>query len=70
MLEEYIAVDLETTGLSPKKDCIIEIGAAHVQNGKSVGRFSTLIKPKCMIPERIVTLTGITEQMTAGALMT
>lgn len=67
MLEEYIAVDLETTGLSPKKDCIIEIGAAHVQNGKSVGRFSTLIKPKCMIPERIVTLTGITEQMTADA---
>ncbi len=64
---EYIAVDLETTGLSPAKDGIIEIGAVHFKDGTAVGEFQTLLRPGCMIPERITALTGITEEMLCQA---
>ena len=46
MLEEYIVVDLEMTGIHPKVDSIIEIGAVKVQ-GNHVETFQTLVKPKC-----------------------
>lgn len=67
MIEEYIAVDIETTGLSVKRDCILEIGAVRFYRGVSVAKFSTLVQPKGMIPERITALTGITRQMIADA---
>ena len=38
--------DLETTGFSPIKDKIIEIGAVKVENGKITERFSTFVNPK------------------------
>ena len=34
MVDEYVAVDVETTGLSPERDRLLEIGAVLVQNGK------------------------------------
>ncbi len=67
MPEEYIAVDLETTGLSPAKDGIIEIGAVHFIKGEPAGEFQTLLRPGCMIPERITELTGISEKMLCQA---
>ena len=67
MPEEYIAVDLETTGLSPVKDGIIEIGAVHFKDGEPIGEFQTLLRPGCMIPRRITELTGITEEMLCEA---
>lgn len=39
MINSYIALDLETTGLNPKQDKIIEIGAVRVENGQETGRF-------------------------------
>ena len=44
-MDAYIALDLETTGLSPKSDRILEIGAARVLNGVVEARYSTLINP-------------------------
>lgn len=66
MLEEYIVVDLEMTGIHPKVDSIIEIGAVKVQ-GNHVETFQTLVKPKCLIPERVTEITGITEEMVKDA---
>lgn len=62
----YIAVDIETTGLSPIKDKIIEIGAVKVMKGKVVDRFQALIDPQINLSERIVELTGITDEMVTG----
>lgn len=55
----YVALDLETTGLNPYEDEIIEIGAARFENGEVVDTFGTLINPGRSIPERITAITGI-----------
>lgn len=56
----YVITDVETTGLNPYNDIIIELCALKVVNHKIVEEFSTLIKPDRIIPEFIVNLTGIT----------
>lgn len=43
--EEYIAVDLETTGLDFQYDEIIEVGAVRVKSGEIISQFSSLIRP-------------------------
>lgn len=63
MQKDFIAVDIETTGLSPVKDKIIEIGAVKVNDGRITEHFSKLIDPKIELPQRIVSLTGITDAM-------
>lgn len=63
MLKDYIAVDLEMTGLDPKRDHILEIGAVKVKDKKAQGTFSCLIRQKAPLNERIVELTGITDEM-------
>ena len=45
MIDSYIALDLETTGLDPKRDKIIEIGAVRVEQGKETGTFHTMLNP-------------------------
>ena len=64
---EYIALDLETTGLDPKKDKILEIGAARVRDGKILESYRTFVDNRIQISEFITNLTGITNEMTAGA---
>ena len=63
----FTAVDLETTGLNPAKDKIIEIGAVKVVDGKTVDTFSMLINPKMSIPCKITEITGIDDEMVADA---
>ncbi|MFA5104764.1 MAG: 3'-5' exonuclease [Candidatus Margulisiibacteriota bacterium] len=63
---EYVIVDIETTGLYPEKSEIIEIGAVKTEGTKEVDVFTTLIDPKCDIPEKIVSITGISREMTQG----
>lgn len=67
MPRNYVVFDLETTGLSPKKAEIIEIGAVRVKNGKIAEKFQTYVKPYGPIPPNITELTGITEKMTENA---
>lgn len=63
-MDRYIALDLETTGLSPKHDRIIEIGAVKVVNNQITELYSTFVNPNMAIPPRIQELTGITTEMT------
>ena len=65
-MENYVALDLETTGLSPKNDRILEIGAVKIEEGRETGRIATLIDPQMKIPERITALTGISQEMVKG----
>jgi DNA polymerase-3 subunit alpha (Gram-positive type) len=58
---DYVALDLETTGLDPKKDKIIEIGAVKVINGVETATFSTFVNPGRRLDERVSELTGIEE---------
>lgn len=67
MLKSYIAFDVETTGLSPRENEIIEIGALKVRNGKVVERFMEFIHPNSPISAAITDLTGITNEMVASA---
>lgn len=64
---KYIAFDIETTGLDPMYDEIIEIGAIKIENGKEIETFNTLIKPEYEIDEFITELTGITNEMLKNA---
>lgn len=63
MIQNYIALDLETTGLSPEADKIIEIGAVKFENGIEISRFETFVNPRVPIPERIYNITGINDDM-------
>src|SRR3990172_2881748 len=55
----YVAFDLETTGLDPQSDAIIEIGAVKFTREGVLDRFDTLVNPYRPIPERVQQLAGI-----------
>ena len=67
ILDDYIVIDLETTGLDPGYDDIIEIGALKVSNGNIIEKFNTLINPLYEISEFTTKLTGITNEMLKDA---
>ena len=67
MVESFIAIDVETTGLSPEKYHIIEVGALKVRGGEVVDTFSILVNPGYSLSPTIVNLTGITDEMLAEA---
>lgn len=67
MIRDYVVFDLETTGLSPDRDTIIEIGALKVIQGKVYDRFSEFINPHQPLTAQISQLTGITDAMLADA---
>ena len=64
---ECVVFDIETTGLSVRNCMITEIGAVKIKDGKVLERFNTFVDPECPIPEEIVKLTGITNEMVSGA---
>lgn len=68
-IDNYVLVDIETTGLSPIYDDIIEIGAIKVENNKVVGEYNQLIKTDRSLPPMITELTGITDEMLATGKM-
>lgn len=65
--QDYVVVDIETTGSWSSGDRITEIGAVKVRNHQIVEEWHSLINPQRPIPAKIVELTGITNQMVQDA---
>lgn len=65
--DDYTVVDIETTGLSPKWDEIIELGAIKYKAGAPVAQYNTLLRPSYPIDPFITELTGITNDMLKSA---
>ncbi len=65
--DSYVAIDIETTGLNPKLEKIIEIGAVKVVEGKVVAEKAVLVNPRRLLTCQIQELTGITDEMLVDA---
>ncbi|MBE7720988.1 MAG: DNA polymerase III subunit epsilon [Lacrimispora celerecrescens] len=65
--ENYVVFDLETTGISPEEDSIIEISAIKVKGHEPVAEFDTLINPGTHIPAGATNVNGITDDMVREA---
>ncbi|WP_312699064.1 PolC-type DNA polymerase III [Sedimentibacter sp.] len=63
---EFVVFDIETTGLSPITDDIIEIGAVKVANRRVIDSFSTFVHVHRSLPAKIIELTSITDDMLQG----
>lgn len=64
---QYVIIDIETTGGSPKNSKITEIAMYKVQNNQVIDEFVTLVNPEIPIPYFIVRLTGINDEMVKNA---
>ncbi len=64
---EFVVFDIETTGPKMPPSRVMEIGAARVRDGRIVDEFQTLVNPLMPIPPFIAGLTGIRDEMVAGA---
>ena len=67
MARVYVALDIETTGLDPERDAILEIGAVRFKGNRVYDTFNELVDPGRPIPYKIQQLTGITPADVAGA---
>lgn len=65
--DSFVVFDIETTGFSPEKNQIIEIGAVKVENGTITDKFTTFVNPDVPIPFEIEKLTGIDDTMVMSA---
>ncbi len=64
---EFIAFDLETTGLSPDFNRIVEVGAVRFRaDGMKLDRMDQLVDPRCTIPTDVTQIHGITDKMARG----
>lgn len=63
--QDFVVFDIETTGLSPTGDRITEIGAVKISGGLITQRYSQLINPQRKLSQKIIELTGITDDMLA-----
>lgn len=67
MIKDFVSIDLETTGLLPKEDRIIEIAAVRFRDGKETAVYHSYLNPGKEVPQRITELTGITPNMVKDA---
>ena len=67
LTDEFVAFDLETTGLSSQNDVITEIGAVIYKNGEILDRFQAFVNPHRSLSQKIIDLTGITDEMLKDA---
>ncbi len=64
---KFIAFDIETTGLNPYYDRIIELGAVVFENGVPISKFSTLVNPETLISQEASKINHITNDMLKDA---
>ncbi len=62
LFSHHVFVDLETTGLDPARDEVIELGALFVEDGQVVRRISRLFRPRAPLPLAIRRLTGLSDE--------
>ncbi len=67
MTQTRVALDLETTGLDPENDRIIEIGVVKFRGNESLDTFRTLVNPQRPLPNRVRLITGITAEELGSA---
>lgn len=65
--DDFVVIDIETTGLTPDYDEIIELSALKVSGNNVIDSFSSLVKPTHKIDDFIVSYTGITNEMLQDA---
>ena len=65
-LGNFVALDVETTGLYPSKSEVIDIAAIRFRDWRPVEKFTSLLSPKKGIPAEATKINGITEDMVAG----
>ena len=61
-MQDYVVIDLEMTGLNPKQDKIIEVGAVRIRNHKIEAELSILVNPHRPLNEKVKELTGISDE--------
>ena len=66
-MPEYVALDLETTGLDPAPDRVIEVGAVAFTPDRTLATLERLVDPQRPLPDAVVRLTGITQADLKGA---
>ena len=66
-MQTLIALDIETTGLDPSTDAIIEIGAIRFRDSRQEDEWAELVNPGRPLPHFITQLTGISDDMLSGA---
>lgn len=64
---DYVVIDFETTGFNPYNDKIIQVAAVKYRNHELVDQFVSYVNPKRPIPDRIMSLTGITNYRVSDA---
>ncbi len=67
LMRSIIAFDIETTGLDPERDAVIEIGAVRFKGDRIEAEWSSLVNPGRPVPPFITQLTGINDEMLGGA---
>ena len=60
---DYTVIDIETSGLNPNKDCLVELGAIRMRGGGRTEELSLLIRQERPLPDEVKQLTGITDEM-------
>ena len=63
LINEYVTIDIETTGFRGDTDKIIEIGACKVKDGKIIDEYTTLVNPEQKLSDVIEKITGIKDEM-------
>lgn len=66
-MDTIVAIDIETTGLDPVRDAIIEIAAVKFRGNRVEAEWETLVNPRRAIPPEITQMTGITGEMVRHA---